>query len=209
MRAMSLRWALVLGGIAAVLGMLAAFVGTLVVPRSGLVDINHAVVVLLVAGITALLALAIALGLAYYAGLRVEQLRPRTSAQVDPDLDPAAERRDSALAGLIVMAIYWLATTLYGVISAPHTAGTDASGAGSLLVQRLVVGVVLLLLGFGLGALGSRAPAARRLLDEIAAAPPATLAPSPAPPHMPAGPPDQTRLGQPLGDAQAGPPPTA
>ena len=177
MRESSLRWALGLGGIAAFIGVLAAFAGNRVVPNSGNVDINSAVLLLLVAGLFALLALGIALGLAYYAGLRAEQDRPRATVAVDPDLDPAAARRDSALAGLIVMALYWVFTTLYGLLFGPHT-NTAGTSASSLLIQRIVIGIVFLLLGFGLGALGSRAPAARRLLDEIASAPPTPPVPA-------------------------------
>jgi hypothetical protein len=188
MRESSLRWALGLGAIAAAVGVLAAFAGSRFLPSSGTMDINQAVFVLLVAGLFALLALGVSLGLAYYAGLRSEQHRPRAATPVDPDLDPTAERRDSALAGLIVMTLYWICTTLYGVLFGPHT--SDSSG--NLLIQRLITGVVLLLLGFGLGALGSRAPAARRLLDEISVVPPVAAVtmdrPTPGATNIPAAP---------------------
>jgi hypothetical protein len=74
------------------------------------------------------------------------------------------------------------------VLFGPHT--SDSSG--NLLIQRLITGVVLLLLGFGLGALGSRAPAARRLLDEISVAPPVAAVtmdrPTPGATNIPAAP---------------------
>jgi hypothetical protein len=120
----------------------------------------------LVVGVPILLvALALALGLAYYAGLRAERDRP-PQAPPPPDALPpwGGERRDSALAGAIVMTAYWLITSLYTFVLNARSGG---AGVGDFVSQHLLQGILFIAFGYGFGAMGGRAPAARKLLDRI------------------------------------------
>lgn len=168
MRQTGLRWGLIMGGVAATVGLAAQLLGLRFKPTSG-TDFSANFAGILVFDIAVLFALGIALGIAYYAGMRVEHERPPTpSAEMDP-LRWGGERRDSALAGAIVMACFWLVTTLAAV-----ALGQYASGAGGLtdyLTRRIIALVLFVVLGFGLGAWGARARIARNLLDQIAVTP--------------------------------------
>ena len=166
----SIRWGLILGAIAAALGTGAQLLGYALLPQSGGVPVDNAVGVLLITGLLGLLALALALGLAYFAGIRVERERPRTTRPAEATLlDPGVVNRGPGFAGLLVTALYWLVTTLVGIIGgAEHGGPADPS---SFLTTRALLGLVLLAFGFGLGALGGRSPAARSLLDELAKGP--------------------------------------
>jgi hypothetical protein len=167
-REASLQWALRLGAIAGALGLVAQIVGGRLVP-TGYTSIDKVAIGLLLDGMLLLFTLGVALGLAYFAGLRAEQARPRKGEQIDLTLTWGGERRDSALAGAVVMALYWALGTLAGFLFAPRQPG--AAGVTAFLNQHVVSALVDVLLGFGMGALGGRAPAARALLDEIAGKP--------------------------------------
>jgi hypothetical protein len=169
MRETSLRWGLGMGAIAAALGVIAQVVGAQFRPAGSRATFDQAIKYLLIAGPLVLIALGVALGLAYYAGLRAERDRPpRASAAEDELPQWGGERRDSAVAGALVMLAYWLLTSLYAFVLGLREGGTDA---GSFLGQHIIQGILFLLFGYGLGALGGRAPAARKLLDAIAVAP--------------------------------------
>ena len=179
-----LRWGLLFGGIAALLGAGAQVLGYSLLTRANQAD--GAVGSLLITGLLGLLALAIALALAYVAGILVERDRPRTALSDEAKLlDPGVVNRGPGLAGLLVMGLYWIVTTVVGVAAGARLNGPADSS--SFLTTRTVLGLVLLAFGFGLGALGGRSPAARSLLNEIAkepaasSAPPADLPPPPAP----------------------------
>ena len=182
MREATVRWALVLGAVAAALGAVAQLIGGLLVPRQGISSFNEIIRYLIVAIPIALLGFCLALGLAYLAGLQAERARPRT-----PPSDELPrwgnERIESAVAGAIVMALFCVFSTLVAVL---FNLRFPVTATGTLLGQRAVQTVLLVIVGYGMGALGARARAARTLLDEIApAATPAEPVPSPAAPIAP------------------------
>lgn len=168
MRETSLRWGLGLGAVAAVVGIAAQLVAARFMPHGQPASFDVAIRYLIVAAPLVLLAVGLAVGLAYFAGLRAERDRPSEPPRAPDAVPPwGGERRDSALAGTIVMAAYWLLTSLYALVLNMGGAVTF----GSFLSQRLVQGILFLAFGYGMGALGGRAPAARRLLDSISVAP--------------------------------------
>lgn len=179
MRESSLRWGLGMGIIAATLGVIAEVVGAQFLPHGNQATFDQAIKYVLIAGPLVLIALGVALGLAYFAGLRAERDRPPKPADEPPDAIPpwGGERRDSALAGVIVLGAYWLITMLYSLVLSLHA---NVTGIGSFIGQHIFQGIIYFLLGYGLGALGGRAPAARRLLDAIAI-PPEVLTGPPLP----------------------------
>jgi hypothetical protein len=173
----TLRWGLGLGALAAGTGLATQLVGGWFRPPTTPTTIDREVQYVIVAGMLTLAALGLALGLAYYAGLRSERDRLAGGSASVGDM-----RRESGWAGTIVMAAYWLVTTL-AILLAPHHTGDPS--VGMLATQRLVLGLIFLAFGYGLGMLGSRAPAARSLLDDISSRPRAGAVPieemSPAP----------------------------
>lgn len=177
----SLRWGLLLGAVAAALGIGAQAVGFATLPHAAGSAVDGVVGAVLIAGALGLLALVVALGLAYFAGIRVERAHPRGSLSAEATLlDPGLVNRGPALAGLLVMALYWIGTTAYGVVGDSPNGGGATS---SFLTTHALLGLVFLAFGFGLGALGGRSPAARSLLDEITKGSPITdtLDPTPGP----------------------------
>lgn len=177
----SLRWGLILGAIAAALGIGAQVLGFAALPHAAGSAVDSVVGAVVIAGVLGLLALVVALGLAYFAGIQAERAHPRTQRSAAATLlDPGVVNRGPGLAGLLVMALYWIGTTVYGVIGNAPTGGNDPS---SYLTTHALLGLVFLAFGFGLGALGGRSPAARSLLDELAKGPPiaANYKPLPTP----------------------------
>jgi hypothetical protein len=175
MREASVRWALALGAVAAVIGAVAQLAGGLLVPRQGISSFSEVIRYLLVAIPVALLAFCLALGLAYLAGLQAERARPRT-----PPSDELPrwgnERIESAFAGAIVMALFCVFSALVAVLMNLRVPTTPT---GALLGQRAVQTTLLVIVGYGMGALGARGRAARTLLDEIAPAATTPAAPTP------------------------------
>lgn len=168
MRETSLRWGLGLGAVAAVAGIAAQLVAAQLMPSGKPAPFDVAIRYLIVAGPLVLLALGLAIGLAYLAGLRAERDRPAAPPPAPDAIPPwGGERRDSALAGTVVMAAYWVLTSLYTLVL--NMGG--APNFGTFLSQHLVQGIIFLAFGYGMGALGGRAPAARKLLDSISLAP--------------------------------------
>jgi len=163
MREMSLRWGLGLGAVAAVIGLGSQLLSGLLAPRGASTTFDQTFRYLLIAAPLALLTLGIALGLAYFAGLRAEHDRPPKEGAARPD-PLSDDRRDSALAGAIVMALYCLFTTFLAVLLDLRTPTISVS---TLLGQRAIQAVLFVILGYGMGALGGRVPAVRSLLDEI------------------------------------------
>jgi uncharacterized membrane protein len=177
MREATGRWALGLGAIAALIGAAAQFVGGLFVPRQGVSSFSEIIRYLLVAIPIALVAFGLALGLAYIAGLQVERARPRTPPSDEPPRW-GNESIQSAFAGAIVMGLFCVFSALVAVLLNLRFPTTST---GALLGQRAVQTTLLVILGFGMGALGARSRAARTLLDEIAPAAPADSTPPDAP----------------------------
>lgn len=187
MREATTRWALGLGAVAALFGAAAQFIGGIFLPRQSVSSFSEILRYLLLALPIALLAFAAALALAYVAGLQTERARPRTPPSDEPPRW-GNERIESSFAGAIVMALFSVFSALVAVLL---NLRYPTSSTGALLGQRAVQTTLLVILGFGMGALGARSRAARSLLDEIApaAAPGAAATPdAPTPPaEAPAG----------------------
>jgi len=180
----SVRWGLGAGAISAVLGLLALIIGAVIEPIH-LVSTAYAVVLaLFVRGLLALLALAMAMTLAYYAGWQIEarltlqadERAQGTEAAHPPAPTPpraptriADARIQATLTGAFVLALYWLVTTLYIVTLGSRFGGVGAQGVAPLMftLTHLVQGIVFVGLGAGAGGLGGRAAAARLLLQRL------------------------------------------
>jgi len=169
-----------MGLASAALGIFALLIGAFFFPIPLSTTADAVAVAVLVRGTLALSALGITLGLAYYAGLRVERDRLRSlPAAQTTDSQPATaqDRFGSLIAGLLVTFCWWFGTTLTGYLMPllPETASSAADP--SQFEQRLVWGALIAIIGMGLGGLGSRTLAARALLERIVASPSATTVP--------------------------------
>ncbi|MBF6589351.1 MAG: hypothetical protein IVW57_02325 [Ktedonobacterales bacterium] len=191
MRETSLRWGLGMGAVGAGAGIVSLLIGTALTPlQQQSTRPEQLVVVLFLRGMVVLLFLGVVLGLAYYTGERVERAHPWALVQPPSGHTSSfsanrARALDAAGAGGLVLIGYWIATTLY------LYAAASASGRGPFLAfvgSRLFFGAICLLLGAGMGSLGARAEATRRLLQGRAAlTPEAEEAPiSDAPAETPA-----------------------
>jgi len=160
-----LTWGLGIGVVSAVLGVAGLVVGALVEPVRQQTTAEVVVTALFIRGMIVLLTLAVAFGLAYYAGTRVAVT---TSSRERAPID-------AAIAGGLVMACYWVATTICIILQ-----GNADVREASVLTLRVVFGVLFVLIGAGLGGLGARAFAARQLLPNVLATPA-------APPASPSG----------------------
>lgn len=183
MRDESQRWGLGMGVVAAVLGTLALILGSLVEPVQRVTTAEAAALAIFIRGIFVLVTLGVALGLAYYAGLRAERARLMDNAAqaAQQPVAGAADQRNSravaVVAGGLTMFCYWLITSLYMFVlpssTQPSTAKLDVL---SFVENRLLFGIIFVLFGLGLGGLGGRAPAARLLLDRIVKSPAPAMA---------------------------------
>src|SRR5437868_2814798 len=118
MRQETLRWGLLMGLIAAVLGTLAFAIGALIAPLRLQTSAEAVAFAAFARGMFGFIALGIALGLAYYAGLRSERDIRRgrgaqpapgeTGAQAAAEM-PWGERWNAPSAGAIVMLCFWIA----------------------------------------------------------------------------------------------------
>src|SRR5579872_1791950 len=202
MRDTSLRWGLGMGVLSAAIGTGALLLGAIIEPFKQVTTADAVALALFIRGMLVLISLGLALGLAYYAGLRVARAYFQALIESADSLDTTTNtaiaslfgssvlgtsqnRRYAVLAGGLTMFCYWLITSMYIFVLPP----TDQSVApqGNLLnfiETRLLLGFIYVLFGLGLGGLGGRAPAARLLLDRITMPrPPA--APPPIPPIPP------------------------
>jgi hypothetical protein len=180
MRDATFRWGLGMGLASAALGVFALLVGAFFfsIPVASTAD--SVAVAILIRGMLALLGLGVTLGLAYYAGLQVERDRiqhlPEASATTALSAS-AQDRIGSLIAGLLVTFCWWFATTLTGYLL-PLLPQTKSSAADpSQFVLHLIWGGFIVVIGVGLGGLGSRMVAARTLLDRIMVSPQATTIP--------------------------------
>lgn len=173
----SLRQALGAAIIAAVAGVVSLALGAFIAPIPTQTSASQVVTALFVRGILALLALALALAIAYFVGFRIEMIGKQASAPSLPKPDPSASssivslfttpgtRRDAVFAGAIVTAAYWLITTLY-ILALGKTVGNvgvAAGDIGSYLTSHLAQGLVFVAAGMGCGGLGSRTALAREM----------------------------------------------
>src|SRR5262249_54530320 len=156
----SVRWGGIIGGFGMIGGVFSYVLGGMLAPKPpGTTTADAVAVMVTVRGLLVLAVLGIALGLSYYAGFRVgiDLLQ-----KLDQDGDAPADRLGPVLAGGLVMFLYWLATTLYVYLFPPF--GTRDTSPGAF-VTHLILGAVFVGLGAGLGGLGGRSPATRRLLN--------------------------------------------
>src|SRR5215469_10794773 len=108
MRDSTLRWGLGMGLVGAALGIVTLVLGAFFLPIPKDSTAETVAAALLIRGILALVALGITLGMAYYAGLRVEQDRVRsTGMRHSSDVTPFQERSGSLLAGFLVAFCWW------------------------------------------------------------------------------------------------------
>jgi hypothetical protein len=152
-----------IGLVSAVLGVGALLVGSIIEPVQQQTSAEVVVTSIFLRSMIALLALAVAFGLACYAGTRVAPVTTGDRVRVD-----------ATIAGGLVLACYWIATTVCIFVQ-----GNADVREGSVLTTRVIFGVLFVLIGAGIGGLGSRAYAARQLLQNITLTVPAA---SPAPP---------------------------
>ena len=189
MRDMTLRWGLGMGVLAAAIGTGALLLGAVIAPFKQVTTADAIAIALFVRGILVLISLGIALGLSYYAGMRVahwyfqsllasSDSTEATGTAIASMLGLPINRRYTVLAGGLTMFCFWLITSMYIFVLPP----TDAASAPqthtlSFLETRLVLGIIYVLFGLGLGGLGGRAPAARLLLDRLAVPKPSVAPP--------------------------------
>jgi hypothetical protein len=178
-----------MGLVGAALGIATLVLGAFFLPIPKDSTAETVAAALLIRGILALVALGVTLGMAYYAGLRVEQDRMRSTAvRQSSNLTPFQERSGSLLAGFLVAFCWWFGTTLAGYLLPllPQTAGSGATPND--FEQRLIWGALITIIGTGLGGLGSRAFTAGRLLDRIVVSPTATTVPLASTTYPPSAP---------------------
>lgn len=204
MRDILLRWGMGMGVLAAAVGTGALLLGALIEPIKQVTSADTLALAFFVRGMLVLISLGVALGLAYYAGVRVarayfqsliasaDSAETATNTAIASLAGMPVNRRYTVLAGGLTMFCYWLITSMYIFVLPP----ADQSSAPrtdilSFVETRLLFGFIYVVFGLGLGGLGGRVPAARLLLDRIALAKPAlttplatpvaTAAPVPAP----------------------------
>ena len=203
--AVALRWGAGIGAICALLGIVALVAGALAAPIHDISNAYAVALAVFVRGLLALVSLAMALILAYYAGYRVEsRLTASLTAQpasasaafsspttatttASPSASPApsettALRIQATLSGAIALLLYWFATALYITVFGSRVGDMGAVGASpaSFTFWRIAQGVIYVGLGAGFGALGGRASAAQRLLRRLTALANATPDPNAA-----------------------------
>jgi hypothetical protein len=181
MRDATFRWGLGMGLASAALGVFALLVGAFFFPIPVASTADSVAVAILIRGLLALLALGVTLGLAYYAGLQVERDRIRhllEASEATTALGASAQDRiGSLIAGLLVTFCWWFGTTLTGYLL-PLLPETKSSAADpSQFALHLIWGGFIVVIGAGLGGLGSRMVAARTLLDRIMVSPQTTTIP--------------------------------
>jgi predicted transporter len=192
-----LRWGARMGAFGAALGIASYLIGALLIPWKPTQASAEAVLLtVFVRSLFVLVALGVTLGLAYYSGLRIGRERHgQHQSAVPPAVATISDDRWAAvLAGAIVMLLYWFVTSLY-VYAFPPFGQRDASIQG--LGGRFLLGLLFICLGAGLGGLGARTAATRRLVERvIIVPPPAPAAPAALAdePHIAATPPAPSAL---------------
>lgn len=185
MRDTSLRWGLGMGVLSAALGTGALLLGAFIEPFKQVTTADAVALALFVRGMLVLISLGIALGLAYYAGLRVARAYFQSLAAAADSTETATntaiasllgstalgtslDRKYTVLAGGLTMFCFWLITSMYIFVLPPTNQTVSPQGdILSFVETRLLLGVIYVFFGLGLGGLGGRAPAARLLLDRL------------------------------------------
>ncbi|HLZ23114.1 MAG TPA: hypothetical protein VKQ30_13420 [Ktedonobacterales bacterium] len=185
MRDTSLRWGLGMGVLSAAAGTGALLLGALIEPFKHVTTADAVALAVFVRGMLVLISLGLALGLAYYGGLRVARTYFQSlTASADSTettntalasllgssvLGTSLIRKYAVLAGGLTMFCYWLITSMYIFVLPPtDQTVTPRSNLLNFIETRVLLGVIYVIFGLGLGGLGGRAPAARLLLDRIA-----------------------------------------
>lgn len=174
----SQRMALTMAVIAAIEGIVALIVGAFVAPIPSHTDATTLATALFIRGLLALIALAAAFALAYYAGYRIEAQLGPSNADAKPALANSpllamfltpGPRRDALYSGMLTLAAYWFFSTIY-IAALGHTIGEGsltAANAGSFVFTRLLQGLALAIAGSGAGGLGARNAAMRRITQRV------------------------------------------
>jgi hypothetical protein len=182
MHEVSQRWTLTMAVIAAIVGIVALVLGAFVAPIPTHTDATQVATALFIRGFLALVALAAAFGLAYYAGYRIEAQLGPSNAEPSPAMASSpliamfttpGPRRDAIFSGALVLIAYWFFTTIY-IAALGRTVGdvgVTASTLGSFAVSRLLLGLALTAAGAGAGGLGARNAATRRITQRIFSGP--------------------------------------
>jgi hypothetical protein len=204
MHEVSRRWTLTVTVIAAVEGVVALVLGAFVAPIPARTDATQLATALFIRGFLALLALAAAFALAYFAGYRIEGTLGPSNADPKPAVASSplvslfvtpGPRRDALYAGALTLAAYWFFTTLY-IAALGRTVGSVGvtSGAmGSFIFSRVIEGLALAAAGAGAGGLGARNMATRHITQRIFTGAGATsVAPMPTQPIIPPAAPEAT-----------------
>lgn len=175
MHEVSRRWALTMSVIAVVEGVAALLIGAFVAPiPSHVIDALQLATAIFIRGILALIALAVAITLAYLAGYRIQS----SFEPVEQSASPASPimalfttpgpRRDALFAGGLILIAYWFFTTLYIAALGRSIGGLGLdSSAPSFILSRLALGVALAAAGGGAGAIGARNAYTRALTQRI------------------------------------------
>lgn len=177
MHEVSQRWALTMSVIAAIEGVVALVVGAFVAPMPTTTDALQLVTALFIRVFIALIALIVAIVLAYYAGYRIQgsfEPTPTTPAPAVASSPLLAlfttpgPRRDALYAGGLTLISYWFFTTLYIAALGRSVGGIGVQGSVvSFIFSRLVQGLALAAAGGGAGALGARNSATRMVTRRI------------------------------------------
>jgi hypothetical protein len=164
--------------IAVVVGVAALLIGAFVAPiPSHVSDALQLATAIFIRGILALIALAVAITLAYIAGYRIQS----NFEPVEPTVSPAVStspilalfttpgpRRDALFVGSLTLIAYWFFTTLYIAALGRSIGGLGLSGSvPSFILSRLALGLALAAAGGGAGALGARNAFTRSLTQRI------------------------------------------
>lgn len=168
----SLFWGGALGAAAALMSILALGLGGVVAPLPKTSTANTVVVSVFIRGLLVYIALGVAFGLAYFAGLRVAKdvaaWRTAEAGGVAPTLDAQTVTHDrigSVFAGGLVMLLYSLVyTALVFVFPATQSGTKTQTDMGQFIAIRLAFAFFFVLFGAGLGGLGARSLQSRRML---------------------------------------------
>ena len=186
MREETLRWGLLMGVIAAILGALAFAVGALLAPLRLYTSAEAVATAYFARGMLGFIALGVALGLAYYAGLRSERdMRQALAAQAASDQAGVEAKQDRASmswgqrwnavnSGAIVMLCFWIASTICSYVFPLSQPGVPQPQNQALADAELhlILLVVYILFGAGVGGIGGRSYTSRVLLDRVIVMPP-------------------------------------
>lgn len=186
MRQETLRWGLTMGLIAAVLVTLASAIGALIAPLRLYTSAEAVAVAVFARAMFVLITLGIALGLAYYGGLRSE--RDVRSGRAPQSLSGEAgtqttqtsadvswgERWNAINTGGIIMLCFWIAATVCSYLFPLAQPGVPQphNQALSNAELHLILLVIYVAAGAGAGGIGGRSYMSRVVLDRLIVLPP-------------------------------------